>query len=133
MSKDIVVEAQRDEVLDFGPITRISDATGLPVGIDLSVAGTKLWFTVKANLDDTYAEALIAKTYVQGGSPDGFAITTPISTDDPNGTITIERTLLAYDDVLVAWWDLTIEEPGGRRSTVDGGAFKIRLPVSDPA
>jgi hypothetical protein len=127
---DIVVEARRTAVLDFGPITRRSVATGLPVAIDLSLSGTKLWFTVKAAKSDTYAAAKVKKTYVVGGSADGFAIDDATSTDAPNGTITIPASELAYDERKSWYFDLTLEEPAGRKTTVDKGAFKILLPVT---
>lgn len=131
MSRDLVVQAHRDAVLDFGPITRRSEVTGLLGAIDLAAAGTKLWFTVKAARTDSYAAAKIAKTYVAGGASDGFNVVDPTQTVDPNGTISIARAELFA--AAVWYWDLTLEEPSERRSTVDGGAFKVVLPVSDPA
>lgn len=128
---DIVVEANRTAVLDFGPITRRSSVTGLPIAVDLSLAGTKLWFTAKAAKTDSYANAKIALSYVTGGATDGFVVSKPSSTDDPNGTITIPKEQLV--ESAYWYWDLTLEEPDGRRTTVDEGAFKILLPVTDAA
>lgn len=133
--RDIVIEAERDVVLNFGPVTR-KNAAGVAVAIDLSVAATKLWFTVKDDLGDAYADAVLAKTYVAAGSSTGITVTTGASTTDPNGTITIDNTDVVLPDgvdLAVYAWDLTLEEPGsGRRETIDHGPFKVLRPVSDP-
>lgn len=129
---DIVVEAGRDLVMDFGPVTRTgSDYTRQPV--DLALTGTKLWFTVKRTLLDAYADAVVAETFPDPG--DAFAITSYSSLTIPNGTITLPDTAIDLDagEVVAYWyWDLTLEEPDGRRETVDGGTFKVIRPVSDP-
>lgn len=136
MSRDITIEAERDVVLNFGPVTR-ENAAGVAVAIDLSVASTKLWFTVKESLSDAYADAVVAKTYVASGVSNGITVTTPSSTTAPNGTITIDDTEVVLAEGVnraVYVWDLTLEEPGsGRRETIDHGAFKVLRPVSDPA
>ena len=133
--RDIVVESQRDVVLDFGPITR-KNAAGVPVAINLAAVDTKLWFTVKETALDPYAMAKLAKTYVvTGGGPTtvGFLVTTPSSTTVPNGTITIADTEIVTTDSATYWvWDLTLEEPSGRRETVERGAFKVIRSVTNP-
>jgi len=133
--RDIVVEARRTVFLDFGPITRLQGDARVP--IDISQVGTKLWFTVKENITDLYDDAKVAKTYEMTGGGQtgvGFAITTASSLTIPNGTIGIEDDEIDPEGVNgVYWlWDLTLEEPSGRRETVDGGTFKVLLPVSNP-
>lgn len=132
---DIVVQAQRDVVLDFGPVTRIGqDRTRQP--INLALNGTKLWFTVKRNVTDDYASAVVAKSWEYGVSSDGFSLSTYSSLTLPNGAITIgdDEVTLEPSRLFAFWyWDLTLEEPDGRRETVDGGTFKVTRPISDPA
>ena len=128
---DIVIEAKRDVVLDFGPVTReISDVV---TAINLDQAGTKLWFTVKESLADDYADAKLAFTWVQGQAEDRIVVSTPSSTTVPNGTITISDADIDVSKRTSWEWDLTLEEPSGRRETIDRGAFKVLVPVSDPA
>lgn len=129
--RDIVVESYRDAVLLFGPITRRSQDTGLQAAVDLSTAGTKLWFTVKAQLTDD--DPLFQKTYVAGVSSNGITVTKASSTDDPNGTIEIARADVAADVLTTWWWELLIEEPNDRRSTVERGAFKVVESIANPA
>lgn len=133
--RDLVVEAERTEVFEFGPVTR-KNSVGVKQPIDLALVGTKLWFTVKRHVDDAYTDAVVAKTYeMTGGGPTGtgFSITTPSSTTAANGTITVADTeVVITDDLEIYVWDLTIEEPSGRRETVERGAFKVRLPVTNP-
>lgn len=127
---DIVVEARRTTVLEFGPARRRSEETGAWIPVDLSVTGTKLWFTVKANRGD--ADAIIEKTYEAGGAADGISVSSPSSTTDPNGTITIDPADLAVDQRHSWYWDLTLLEIDGRLTTVERGAFKVTVPVTVP-
>lgn len=128
---DLVIYAGREETFDLGPVTR-DDTNGDPQAVDLNVAGTKLWFTIRKKVGD--AAAYVEKTWVFGGASDGIAITTGASTTVPNGTVTLDET--DTDDVTETVrypCELLLEEAGAKRSTIARGTIKIRPSISRPA
>lgn len=129
MSDDLVVFSGRTEVFDLGPVSR-PDTVGVDQPIDLTLAGTKLWFTVKERAGT--AVALIQKTYVAGGASVGIDVVTTGAKN--TGTITIAAVDTEALTSVSRWvWDLLLEESGGRRTTLDAGSFKIRVGVGQPA
>lgn len=129
---DLVMKAGQDGVFAFGPVYRGGDPAQ---PIDLSIAGTKLWFTVKQHAADTDAAAKVQRTYLASGG--GAGITVAGTGDKNTGTIIVPRAdvvALALTETVVWSWDLLVEEPGAQqRDEIDSGAFKIRIGISRPA
>jgi len=127
----LVIHEGRDETLDFGPITRL-DSNGDPQPVDLTLPGTKLWFFAKAFTSDEDADAVVAKTYVQGGG--GSGITVDGSGFKNTGTISIAASetenggttrRLAYD--------LMLEDSVGGKDTIQYGPLTILRSTGRPA
>jgi hypothetical protein len=122
---DLEATAGETLLLDLGPLTRVNDA-GAKVPVDLTLAGTKLWFTAKRKKSDPDADAVIAKTFNVAGGPDGIAINTPASTDKNMARATVpagDTDDLLETTHLVFEWQL--EEPGGRVSSPDHGTLSL--------
>jgi hypothetical protein len=97
--------------------------------VDLTVAGTKVWFTAKRRKGDAYADAVITKTWVAGGISDGISI--------EGAAHNVARVQIDAADTLALTastqleWDCTLENAGGR-VTVAQGTLRVPLSVSDP-
>lgn len=129
---DLTVRAARTTILDYGPVTR-PDLAGVEQPIDLTLTGTKLWFTVKRHQEDAEASEVFQKTYVAGGAAVGITV---VGTGSKNtGTITVDPADVSSSPgkTWVGFYDLLLEEPGGRRSSIDDGAFKVFAVTAVPA
>lgn len=90
--------------------------------VDLSLGGTKMWFTAKPRkaIPDSPAPAL-QKTELAG-----ITLNSPSSTGNSKATIVVLPAdtvgILKTTDYV---WDVELEEPGGRRSTIAEGDWQI--------
>lgn len=63
--QDIVLPHGEDRAFFAGPFVQ-EDAFGVDQPVDLTAAGTKMWFTVKQNLADADVDAILQKTEAAG-------------------------------------------------------------------
>lgn len=115
----------------FGPVIVPDPVTGVMGPLDLTQGGMQARFTAKAVITDADVDAKIRK-----GSPGttlaGIALNVPASTAKNYGTVTIDP---ADSEALAApvslLFDLQIQEPNGRKTTIRRGVLAIAPDVTN--
>lgn len=87
-------------------------------GVAINITGYTIFFTVKANINDADADALISKNIT--------------SHSNPSGGITYLTLTDADTDVAVGQYpyDFKLKDGSGNFSQSDSGVFEIRQPVT---
>ncbi len=133
MNSDIVIDSGRSLTVDFGPVVR-KDALGVIQPVDLSLDGTKLWFTVKRAPTD--AAPVAQQTWERSGGAnvaDGITVSTMSTLTGFNGFVHVAEGVLVSDAAAIWSWDLTLQEPSGDTDTLKRGALKMRPAVTPAA
>lgn len=121
---ELLSKIGRSAFIEIGPVER----AGVP--IDLTLAGTKLWFTAKHEKSAADEDAIVRKGNA-ATTLDGITADDPASTDNNMATVVIDpEDTLALDEPTDLYWDIVLKEPGGRTETLDEGVWKLGLPVT---
>lgn len=81
--QDIAFTYGKDRTWFVGPFTQ-EDGFGVDQPLDLLAGGTKMWFTVKVNLEDTDLLAVIQKD-----ETDGITLDQPVTPENNFATIEV--------------------------------------------
>jgi len=118
---DQIVKRGDSITLELGPVTTL-DVNGVRQPFDLTMAGVKLWLTVKRDLDDA------DPGLVQLTETAGITVNTPATTAKNYATAVIPKTTFAdptlYAQSTELLWDAQVES-GTRRETFAWGKLII--------
>jgi hypothetical protein len=118
---DLVVERGASLTIELGPITTEQyDGTRTPE--DLTAGGTKMWLTVKFDVDDVDGSAVIQLTELAG-----IALNSPVTTAKNMATATIPKTTFVaagFDVRKVLHWDAWFER-GARHEQIARGKLTV--------
>ena len=117
---DVVVERNRDRTISV--TLQVNEEA-------FDITGCKIWFSVKADLDDLDADAIIYKRNAAAGGDASQAQVT----DGPGGILAIYIQPEDTVDVEAGdyWWDVVIETTTPRKlQAVSPSKFSVRQPVT---